>query len=185
MVTTIGNGDDVVTLLKSQHQQIRSMFAAVNDARGEERSHAFIALRRLMAMHEAAEEAIVHPAARAALPDGETVVARRLHEEREARRALYALEMLDIHSAEFDRLFRALEQHVIAHAEAEEREEFERLGNLLDPRRLARMRKVAEVTEQLAPTHEDLGVESELATMIAGSFSAMLDDARDVILDAA
>src|SRR4051794_6725501 len=64
MATMISNGLDVVAFLKEQHQQIKSLFSEVRSASGEQRREAFFALRRLLAVHETAEEEIVHPAAR-------------------------------------------------------------------------------------------------------------------------
>ncbi len=118
----ISSGTDVVGFLKEQHEQIKTMFADVIAARGEERQRAFIALRRLLAVHETAEEEIVHPAARRALPDGEAIVDARLKEENEAKKALTELEKLDVDSAEFDTKFQTPKSDVIAHAESEEQD---------------------------------------------------------------
>lgn len=52
----------------------------------------------MLAVHETAEEEIVHPAARRALPDGEAIVKARLQEENEAKKALAELERLDCSS---------------------------------------------------------------------------------------
>ena len=84
----IKSGMDVVSFLKEQHVQVKGLFASVMAARGEERKRAFVALRRTLAVHETAEEEIVHPAAKRILPDGETVIAARLKEENEAKKAL-------------------------------------------------------------------------------------------------
>jgi hypothetical protein len=70
----------------------------MNEASGKEREESFAQLRRLLAVHETVEEEIVHPAARQALPDGESVVEARLAEEHEAKEMLAALEKLDVHS---------------------------------------------------------------------------------------
>src|SRR5438445_5096755 len=102
MGTMINTGNDVVSFLKAQHRRIDTMFERVLAARGDDRAKAFFALRRLLAVHETAEEEIVHPAARSALVDGPAVVAARLQEEKDAKRALMELETLDVDSAEFD-----------------------------------------------------------------------------------
>lgn len=181
MGTMISSGTDVVGFLKEQHEQIKTMFADVIAARGEDRQRAFIALRRLLAVHETAEEEIVHPAARRALPDGEAIVDARLKEENEAKKALTELETLDVDSAEFDTKFQALKSAVIAHAESEEQDEFIRLASVLDQSRLERMRKAAEFAEKVAPTRPHPGVESAAANMLAGPFAAMVDRARDAL----
>jgi hemerythrin superfamily protein len=181
MGTMIGNGKDVVSFLKGQHEEIKRLFENVSSTEGEDRTKAFYALRRLLAIHETAEEEIVHPAARRALPDGEAVVAARLREEREAKKELAELENLDVDSADFETKILALETAVLAHAEAEERYEFDRLADVLEPARLERMRKAAELAEKFAPTRPHPGVESAVANLLAGPFASMLDRARDAL----
>lgn len=182
MGTMIRSGTDVVGFLKEQHEQIKTMFSEVLSVKGEARRKAFVALRRLLAVHETAEEEIVHPAARRALSDGAAVVDARLKEEHEAKRALTELERLDVDSAEFGTKFLTLQDDVIAHAEAEEHDEFARLADVLEPSRLEQMRKAAEFAEKVAPTRPHPGIESATANMLAGPFVAMVDRARDAML---
>lgn len=182
MGTMIGNGNDVISFLKLQHQQVKTMFTSVISAHGEERARAFASLRRMMAVHETAEEEVVHPAARKALPDGESLVQARLREENEAKKALTELEALNVDSAEFTTKIRSLEKNVIAHADAEERDEFNRLASALDPARLVKMRKAAELAEEWAPTHAHAGIESQAGNLLAGPFVALMDRARDAIV---
>jgi hemerythrin superfamily protein len=181
MGTMIDSGKDVVAFLKSQHQRIKGLFETVLAAEGKEREAAFASLRRLMAIHETAEEEVVHPAARRALPDGEAVVTARLNEENKAKKALAAIEKLDVASAQFETQLRALQADVLAHAESEEKQEFERLGDTLDRARLERMRSAVELAEKFAPTHPHAGVESATANLMVGPFAAMVDRARDAI----
>jgi hypothetical protein len=181
MATMISSGFDVVAFLKEQHEQIRMGFRVVNSARGEQRRNAFYALRRLLAVHETAEEQIVHPAARKELPDGDAVVEARLLEENEAKKILTELEDIDVDSSDFEMKFAMLERGVLTHARAEEREEFEPLAAFLDDERLERMRKAVAFAERVAPTRPHAGIESATANMLAGPFASMLDRARDVI----
>jgi hemerythrin superfamily protein len=180
MATMINTGIDVVAFLKEQHQHIKQLFGAVAMSMGEERETAFVALRRLLAVHETAEEEIVHPAARKALPQGDDIIAARLDEENEAKTLLAQLEDLDIDSNEFSAKLTMLERVVLAHASAEERLEFEQLGNILDQKQLRNMRRAAEFAEKVAPTHPHPGIESATGNMLAGPFAAMLDRTRDL-----
>lgn len=181
MAMMISSGIDVVAFLEEQHEQIRQLFSRVSSTTGKEREEAFFALRRLLAVHETAEEEIIHPAARRALPDGDAIVDSRLSEENEAKKVLARLENLDLDSMEFQTDFSLLEQQVLAHAAAEEAYEFERLGAVLDQDRLARMRKAAEFAERVAPTRPHPGVESQAANLLLGPFAAMMDRARDAL----
>lgn len=181
MGTMLATGSDVVSFLKSQHDEIKELFARVREVRGEERADAFYSLRRLLAVHETAEEEIVHPVARRVLPDGAEIIEKRLQEEHEAKTALAALESVDVESAEFDEKIEALQRDVIAHAESEEREEFSRLADALDQTKLERMRKAAEIAEKVAPTRPHPGVESAVANIFAGPFASMVDRVRDAL----
>jgi hemerythrin superfamily protein len=124
----IESARDVVAFLKEQHQQIKSLFSRVLTTRGKQRQQAFFDLRRLIAVHETAEEEIVHPAAKRARGVGEAVVAARLREENEGKKTLTELEGLHTESAEFETLFREFEKAVLAHANAEEVQEFDKLA---------------------------------------------------------
>lgn len=135
----------------------------------------------MRAVHEAAEEEIVHPAARRALPDGDAIVEARLEEEREAKTLLTELEKLDCDSIEFEEQFAICRATIIGHAEAEERDEFAKLGEKLDAGRLARMRKAAELAEAVAPTRPHPGVESAAANLLVGPFASMIDRSRDAL----
>lgn len=181
MATMISSGIDVVAFLKEQHEQIKAGFEQVRASAGEQRKTQFVALRRLLAVHETAEEEIVHPAARRALANGDVIVDARLQEENEAKKVLAELEDLDVSSAEFERQFVLLQSSVLLHARAEEENEFERLADELDTDRLEKMRKAVTFAESVAPTRPHPGIESAAANMLAGPFASMLDRARDAI----
>ncbi|HKO49815.1 MAG TPA: hemerythrin domain-containing protein [Polyangiaceae bacterium] len=181
MATTIDNGLDVVTFLKAQHQQIKELLSEVRTTHGEQRESTFTELRRLLAVHETAEELIVHPAASKALADGESIVNVRLREENKAKKELSALEDLEVDSAEFEAKFGTLAMDVLAHADAEERQEFQPLAQGLDSEQLVRMRRAVEFAERVAPTRPHPGVESRAANLLVGPFAAMVDRARDLL----
>ncbi|QLY29201.1 hemerythrin domain-containing protein [Nocardia huaxiensis] len=174
--------EDAIGLLLAQHEQIKTLFAETADATDPgEREAKFYTLRRLLAVHETAEEEIIHPRARVEIEDGATVVGKRLEEEHEAKTQLAELESLAVDSPEFEKKLAQLREDVLAHAEAEERDEFSRLREELEPRQLQAMRRAVEIAESLAPTRPHAGVESVGANLLAGPFAAMLDRARDAI----
>ena len=177
-------GGDVIAFLIAQHEQVKRAFADITAKSGSERERAFVELRQMLAVHETAEELIVHPLARKHIPDGEQVTRDRLHEEHEAKQALTALEKLDVDSPEFEIRLAKLHADVLAHAEAEEAQEFAQLETELDGETLDRMRAAAERAEALAPTrpHAAAG-ESRASNLLVGPFAAMLDRARDALSD--
>ena len=177
----IDNARDVVAFLTTQHQQIKQLFTDVTAARGDERREAFTALRRLLAVHETAEEEIVHPRARREISGGDAIVDARLEEENQAKKQLAELESLDIDSAEFETKFQALQTDVLEHAANEEQREFSQLADELEPDQLERMRRAVRLAEASAPTRPHAGVESAKANLLAGPFAAMLDRTRDML----
>ena len=100
--TFVQSTDDVVNFLKGQHNLIKDMFEEVFSASDPKaREKAFVELRQLLAVHETAEEMVVHPRARHEIADGDEIVDARLHEEHEAKQQLSKLEGMDIDSEAF------------------------------------------------------------------------------------
>ncbi|MEV5240324.1 hemerythrin domain-containing protein [Streptomyces cinnamoneus] len=176
-----GADENVVTLLKEQHRQIRELFEQVETAEGQGRREAFRKLVRMLAVHETAEEEVVHPTARRAFESGNRVVDDRLREEREAKEVLSELDGMDVDDPDFMPTLRALRDDVLAHADAEERLEFNRLQEETEPRMLARMAKAVRAAEAMAPTHPHPGVESATKNLVLGPLTAVVDRTRDAV----
>jgi hemerythrin superfamily protein len=172
---------DVVDLLIAQHDEIRRLFDEVEGAGGEERAAAFDRLRRLLAVHETAEEEIVHPFARRHLADGPEVVGARLTEENQAKQLLSDLEYFGTGESGFSRRLGDLRLAVMDHARQEEAEEFPRIRELSSEKERHRMAMAVRAAEAVAPTHPHVGFESAPANVIAGPFAAVADRARDAI----
>lgn len=180
--TFVQNTDDVVKFLTDQHNLIKDLFEEVlNASETGAREKAFADLRQLLAVHETAEEMVVHPRARKEVADGEAIVDARLKEEHEAKEFLSRLEKMDIGSKEFIDELKKFREDVIEHAELEEREEFSHLQKNLDGDDLKRMAGAVQAAEAIAPTHPHAGVESAKANFALGPFASMLDRARDLI----
>ena len=178
---SIHSTSDVVALLKRQHEELRNLFSEVLAAQGPAREDAFFALRRLLAIHETLEEEVVHPAARGARGIGDEEVEQRLREEKEATMVLASLEPLELDSPAFEVKFRALHSAVLAHAAAEEAEEFNLLSNELDEEQLVRVRKAERLADSLVPEHSHPGFESTATTVFVGPFARLVDRARDLL----
>lgn len=174
--------DDVVRFLVRQHEQIKSLFAETLAASGKARERAFVELRRLLAVHETAEEEIVHPRAKRKIPNGDKIIGARLDEEHEAKTLLAELEKLDVDSQSFTDMLTKLRDAVVEHAEHEEQQEFVKLEHELGDEELQGMGRAAKLAEAVAPTRPHAGVESQTANLFAGPFAAMMDRARDTII---
>lgn len=173
---------DVIDLLLRQHSLIRDLFDEVDRCRGEERKEAFSRLVRLLAVHETAEEEIVHPYARRKLVGGDAIVDSRLQEEEEAKEMLSRLDDMDVTTPEFAQELERLRAAVFAHAAAEERYEFAELKAATSEGERRAMAVGVKAAEAMAPTHpHPSGPESATGNILLGPPLAMMDRARDVI----
>ena len=180
--TFVHSTDDVVEFLRGQHNQIKDMFDDVvyaSTAKGREQ--AFVELRQLLAVHETAEEMVVHPRVRRDIQGGDIIVDARLQEEHEAKEQLSALEQMDVDSQEFLDSLIIFKATVIDHAEREETEEFNKLQRDLDPDELKQMVVAVQAAQATAPTRPHPGIESGVLNLAVGPFASILDRARDAI----
>ncbi|GAA2454393.1 hemerythrin domain-containing protein [Streptomyces glaucus] len=173
--------DDVVALLMRQHGDIRNLFDEVEAAEGDARKEAFRRLVRLLAVHETAEEEVVHPYVRRNVTGGEEVVAARLAEERSAKETLSALDEMDTADPKFMPQLLALRADVQEHARAEERYEFVHIRRGTDAATLASLAKGVKAAEAMAPTRPHPGVESAAANVALGPVAALMDRTRDAV----
>jgi hemerythrin superfamily protein len=138
---------------------------------------------RLLAVHEAAEEEVVHPAARRS-EVSDSLIDRRLSEEDEAKHTLSELYELGVDHSDFDAKFREFAQKVVEHAEAEEKGEFDQLRQHRSASERAQLARAVRVAEAVAPTrpHPATG-ESATANLVAGPPLALFDRIRDAVRD--
>jgi hypothetical protein len=167
---------DVTTVLKDQHAEIRRALvrAAVP---GPRRAGEFRRLVRMLAVHEAAEEAHVHPAARSI--GRRTAAAARVGEEERAKQLLARLWQIGPHGAGYLRCLSALGREVLVHAAREEREEFPALERLGRARRWLLGAEVL-LARELAPTRPHPKVNGELANKLAMPLFGPADRLRDL-----
>jgi hemerythrin superfamily protein len=174
-------GKDAVDLLTAQHERIRTLFREFEGADGEAKQEKFEELRRLLAVHETAEELVTHPNARLA-EGGNDVVDARLEEETEAKKMLADLDGMKVDDAGFAPKFGALKAAVLAHAEAEESQEFPLLRQHNDQAMLDRMATAVRAAEAVAPTHPHPSAGSSMTTnLMAGPLASVLDRTRDAV----
>jgi hemerythrin superfamily protein len=178
----IQSPDEVIAFLKAQHNLIEDMFDQVllaSDPQAREKP--FVQLRQLLAVHETAEEMVVHPRVRRELDAFDTVVDARLEEEHDAKELLSRIEKIDITSRQFIDELTKLRDAVLDHAQHEESYEFPKLQQGLDADELKRLTTAVRAAEAIAPTRPHAGVESAKLNFAVGPFVSMLDRARDLI----
>jgi hemerythrin superfamily protein len=171
---------DAVGLLMRQHEEIRRLCRKVEANMGSRRADAFDRLRRLLAAHETAEEQIVHPLVRRAVPDGDAIVDARLDEERRGKRMLRDLERMGTDDPSFTPMFARFRAAVLEHAEREEIEEFPALRRR-GPAELRGLAAAIKAAEAMAPTPPHPGVESPVINMLLGGFVSVADRIRDLL----
>jgi hemerythrin superfamily protein len=175
-----GTREDVVDLLLKQHEEIRSLLDTVEKSSGERRKEKFDELRRLLAVHETAEEEVVHPYARRKFGGGDAVN-EILDEEKQGKEVLKQLERVETGSSDFLPLFRKLRSSIEAHARHEEETEFPQLRIKGSEDELTGMATLVKAAEAVAPTHPHPGVESQVKNLAVGPVAAVADRARDAI----
>lgn len=170
---------DVVKLLHSQHGQIkRGFLAALLPGPGRQRR--FDRLRELLAVHEAAEEAHVHPVARKVGGEGARLIRARLDEERAAKKLLRDLERSGTHEPGYSTKLLRLATAVVRHARHEEREEFPLLRRGVTTARRRMLGTESLLTQLLAPTRPHPRVNTQLANKMVAPVLGPVDRGRDL-----
>jgi Hemerythrin HHE cation binding domain len=175
---------DVVDLLLTQHARIEEQFLLVIGATGDAKRDAFDDLVRLLAIHETAEEEVVHPVSRGLVDGGDPLIDDRLDEERQAKEMLSQLLKGGVTDEGFDAGLLLLRNAVLTHARYEERYEFAELRAKVPADRLRTMATAVRAAEALAPTRPHPGAESAKANVALGPPLAVVDRARDLIREA-
>jgi len=181
---TQSNGStDVVDAVQRDHREIESMLSAVDTATGDARRDAFEDLVRKLAVHETAEEEVVHPLAKGA--GAQDVVDEVLEEESTAKKALSALDGMDVNSPGFDTAFAKIKNDVMRHATHEEQQEHPRLREQVPADKLERAAKMFDLAEKTAPTRpHPAAPESRTGNLVLGPILAVTDRVRDAVRNA-
>lgn len=172
---------DAIAFLERQHEEIRRLFNQVQQAGPADKAEAFQCLVRLLAVHETAEEEVLHPSARRT-DGGEAVVDARLAEESAAKQQLADLEAIGPNGPGFDEALAAFRAEVDRHAANEEHEEFPLVRAAASPDDLATMADQLQLAESIAPTHpHPHGPDGALGNLVVGPFAAIADRVRDAV----
>lgn len=169
---------DVIRILLEQHAQIRTLCTEVAAANATAaKTAAFDELRRLLAVHEAAEGVVVRPRSR--VTAGESVANDRDAEEKAAAQMLVQLADIPIDTGEFDATFDLFARAVVEHAGAEESQEFPRLLIHFDAEERQRLGTLFTEAEKLAPNHPHPQLTGSRAWQVVfGPVAALIDRAK-------
>lgn len=179
--TQTSDKPDVIEFLEQQHEEIKRLFQEVETAAQTEKAETFQCLVRLLAVHETAEEELIHPEARRSDAAGSTVD-ERVGEESDAKAMLADLEKMGVEHADFDTKLSTFRAALLRHAELEETTEFPLLREVHDEKVLTRMTAELKAAEAMAPTHpHPHGPDGAVGNMLVGPFVAVADRVRDAI----
>lgn len=175
--------DDVVDILQAQHQRIQDAIGKTVAATGREKRELFEGLVKLIAVHEVAEEELVHPLARRQMGPGQQVVDERLHEEQQLKRSLADLYELGTEHPEFNERLAQLREAARAHAEHEEREELPHVREALATKNLQRLASIVlGVERDAAPTRPHPNIPSSApVNLLIGPPLSVFDRVRDAM----
>ncbi len=175
--------DDVVDILHAQHQRIQDVIGKTMVATGREKRELFEGLVRLAAVHEVAEEELVHPLARRELGPQHRVVDERLQEEQQLKRSLAELYDLGTDHADFNEGLARLRDAARVHAEREERDELPHIREALPAKNLQRLASIVlGVERDIAPTRPHPNVPPSAAVnMLVGPPLSVFDRMRDAM----
>jgi len=172
----------VTSLLRERHTDVKAMFDQLLHSVGGERRELFDCLRAALAVHETAEEVVVHPKVRSFGDDAARAVDARLEEEKAAKQVLADLEQMDPDEPAFVLRLTSLRDDVLAHADAEEREIFPRLEQGCSAEEQMQMAERILTAERMAPTHpHPHGPSGRAGNLVVGPFAAMVDKVRDAM----
>lgn len=176
--------EDIIDLLEQDHDEVEELFDRLDGAAAWEREELFNEIVTELARHEAAEEALVHPAMRDEVADGRSAVEAILEEESEAEQLMADMEDMDPDRSEFLEAFEQLRTEVLAHAEHEESEEFPALRKTLSEARRREMGERFATIKDSAPTHPHPKTpQSPEVRAAAGPVAGAFDRMRDTVAE--
>jgi len=174
---------DVLQEVLKDHNEIKQLLADVELATDDQKRETFEQLVRKLAVHETAEQEVVHPLARKA--EASDIVEERLTEEKEATRTLTDLSRMELDSPSFQPMFEQLKADVIRHASMEETEEHPKIRTAVNADQLEKLGAVYRAAEAAAPTRpHPHAPTSATGNLTVGPVVAIVDRARDAVRDA-
>jgi hemerythrin superfamily protein len=135
-----------VEMLESQHREVEKLFAAFEEARGEEQREIFLQIADKLAVHAAIEEKHFYPAAKA--KNTEDMLLEAAEEHLSVKRVISDLLALDEEDETFEAKVMVLKEQVEHHVEEEEDELFPKVEKLLDETTLEALEQEMTATQE-------------------------------------
>ena len=175
-------GDDIVAKLLQDHQDVKQMFSRMDQAQPAKAREMFWELTKELVRHEVAEEEIVYPEVRKAIPNGDRLADARIKEQAQAEELLAEMEKAGTDDLNFAADLEKLQRAVLDHAEKEETLIFEPFRQAVDQDRREQLGSRYEKAKAAAPTHPHPNApDTPPGNIAVGSVAALIDRARDAI----
>jgi hemerythrin superfamily protein len=170
---------DAITLLKADHRTVEQLFKRFEQAGGRAHVQKREIVDRLieeLSSHTAIEEQVFYPAARAAVPDTETIVLEGLEEHHIVKWLLSELSAMDPGHERFDAKVTVLMENVRHHIEEEEHDLFPLVRAQLGRNALADLGASLEHAKKTAPTQPHPRMpDAGPAGVVGGTITGVLD----------
>lgn len=178
---------DALSLLKSDHRKVESLFKKIESTRRDPKRRLEIIRQvvRELSVHAAVEEEAFYPAIKERHPRLRELVLRSLEEHRVAKWLLYEL---DKAKADDERLLpkaEVLMENIRKHVDEEENDLFPAVQRVLPEEELAQLGLTLERLKKTSPTHPHPRAPDEPpGNLVAGIAAAALDAGRDLVRSA-
>lgn len=177
-------GNDLIELIKADHQTVQQMLARFESVAPSERDGYFCEVVHELVRHEVAEELVLYPTIRKESTAGEAEAQSRLQEQSDAEKLLARMESLDVMTPEFVKDFQKLRTAVLHHADAEESGALPLLQGSERTEMRSEMGARYLAAKEKAPTHPHPHTPNDgSAQKLLGPVAALLDRARDAVKD--
>ncbi|WP_350279105.1 hemerythrin domain-containing protein [Kribbella sp. HUAS MG21] len=179
-----GAQDDLVTVITRDHHAVELIFAELQLGEGSSDHRRSLAdhMTTELVRHAVAEEMYMYPAARSALPDGDTVADREIAEHAGVERLLKELEGVDATDPRFDDLVERVIADVRHHIRDEEEQLLPRLQAVCGTEVLQELGRMVERAKSSAPTRpHPAAPHKPPANLILSSGVGMIDKLRDAL----
>ena len=181
-VDELGGHGSVLARQRRDHVELDALLRRVQSTAGAEQDEVLTELCRLVFSHAFAEEAVLWPAVRAALPDGEALTLRIEQEHQEINELVRRLDGSrhtdQGRAAQLERLVDLLDEDV----RDEEDVVLPRLQEVLDPRDLTRLGASWEAVRRTAPTRaHPLVARRPPGNVLAALPLTLIDRSRDAL----
>ncbi|PAY22320.1 cation-binding protein [Dietzia natronolimnaea] len=181
----LGGRSSVLTRQKLDHIELDRLLGRLELSRGAEQRRVLLRTYRLVFPHAFAEESVLWPAIRKALPDGHALTLRVEQEHQEVNELVVRLETLESEGPERDEVLRRLVAVLREDVRDEEHVLLPRLQAALPPSRLRALGLAWEVVRRTAPTRPHPVVARRPPGNVIAAFPVTITDRVRDLLDLA